>query len=65
VAVNGQTQGPFTDQQLLEGIHSGQVTPQTQVWNAALTGWTPAGQVPQLAGHFAAKAAPPPPPPAT
>jgi membrane protease subunit (stomatin/prohibitin family) len=64
VAANGQTQGPFTDQQLLEGIHSGQVTPQTQVWNAAMSGWTAAGQVPQLAGQFAAKSAPPPPPPA-
>ncbi len=64
VAVNGQTQGPFSPQQLQAGISSGQVTPETQVWNAGLGGWTPAGQVPALSSMFGATPPPPPPPPA-
>lgn len=62
VAVNGQTLGPFAPQQLTEAIQMGQVTPQTHVWNAGLSGWTAAGQVPQLATLFGATPPPPPPP---
>ncbi|MGH7127493.1 MAG: SPFH domain-containing protein [Planctomycetaceae bacterium] len=62
VAVNGQTQGPFTSQQLSEGIGSGRIGPATLVWAAGLPSWTPAGQVPLLAAHFQAPSPPPPPP---
>jgi membrane protease subunit (stomatin/prohibitin family) len=61
VAVNGQTSGPFTMAQMADGIASGQVKADTMVWCAGMTGWTPAGNAPQLAAHFAS--APPPPPP--
>lgn len=61
VAVNGQTQGPYGLEQVVQGIQAGQVTPQTLVWNPSLTGWTAAGQVPQLGTYFAP--APPPLPP--
>lgn len=64
VAVNGQQQGPFSPDQLAGGISAGQVTPTTLVWTAGMAAWTPAGQVPQLAGRFAAVPPPPPPPPA-
>lgn len=64
IAANGQTQGPFSPQQLAGGISSGQVTPSTLVWSAGMQGWTPAGQVPQLASYFSAGSTPPPPPPA-
>jgi len=64
VAVNGQTQGPFSDQQLAQAAQAGQISPATQVWTPALGGWTPAGQVPQLAGLFGPPSPPPPPPPA-
>jgi len=63
VAVNGQTQGPFTDQQMVQGIQSGRITQTSQVWNAQLPGWTAAGQVPQLSPYFSAPSTPPPPPP--
>jgi len=62
VAVNGQTQGPFTLQQLASGIGSGQISPETNVWTAGMAGWQPAQAVPQLASSFSAP--PPPPPPA-
>ena len=61
VAVNGQTQGPYNDAQLVQAIQSGQVSNATHVWSPALGAWTPAGQVPQLAGYFG-PATPPPPP---
>ena len=63
VAMNGQTLGPYTPEQLAQGIAAGQVNPATNVWMAGMPGWQPASQVPQLAGYFT-PAAPPPPPPA-
>ncbi|MBI1902409.1 MAG: SPFH domain-containing protein [Planctomycetia bacterium] len=63
VAVAGQTQGPFTAQQLAQGAAAGQLSAASQVWSAGMPGWSPAGQVPALAVVFAAP--PPPPPPAT
>ncbi|SFJ61610.1 SPFH domain-containing protein [Planctomicrobium piriforme] len=61
VAMNGQSEGPYDGPQLLAGIRGGKVTAQTLVWSPAIGNWTPAGQVPALAGAFAA--APPPLPP--
>ena len=62
VAVNGTTQGPIDPQQLTQRIGAGQITPQTLVWTNGMTGWTAAGQIPQLAWYFG-QASPPPPPP--
>ena len=62
VAVNGQSQGPFPAQQLAQGIAQGQITRETLVWTQGMSGWVPAGDVPQLATQFGS--APPPPPPA-
>ena len=62
IAVNGQTQGPFSVEQLVSAISSGQVSQDTLVWTAEIGGWTAAGQVPQLAGYFQATPPPPPPP---
>ncbi|MEM9293061.1 MAG: SPFH domain-containing protein [Acidobacteriota bacterium] len=61
VVSGGQSAGPFTPQQVVQGIGAGQVNPQTLVWTAGMGQWTPAGQVPQLAGYF--RSAPPPAPP--
>jgi membrane protease subunit (stomatin/prohibitin family) len=63
VAVNGQTTGPFTLDQLRQMAVQGQFTPQSQVWKQGMSGWAAAGTVQELAGCFAA-APPPPPPPA-
>ena len=61
VAVNGQTRGPFSAQQMAAGISSGEVTSETLVWSNGMAAWQPAGQVPPLASSFQAQ---PPPPPA-
>lgn len=63
VAVNGQTQGPYSTEQLAQSLSGGQLTANTLVWNPQLSGWTAAGQVPQLAGYFQHTPVPPPPPP--
>lgn len=59
VAVGGQSQGPYSAQQVAQAMAAGQVTPETLVWSAGMNGWTPAGQVPQLAAQLG-----PPPVPA-
>jgi membrane protease subunit (stomatin/prohibitin family) len=63
VAVNGQTTGPFTLDQLGQMAQSGQFTPQSQVWKQGMSGWAAAGTVAELGSVFA-QSAPPPPPPA-
>ena len=62
VAVNGQTQGPFTLQQMAAGVSQGQINGETMVWSQGMAGWAPASQVAQLASCFAAPPPPPPPP---
>lgn len=61
VAVNGQTQGPFSIQQMAAGVAQGQINTETMVWSQGMAGWLSASQVPQLASCF--NTAPPPPPP--
>ncbi|MDG2220370.1 MAG: SPFH domain-containing protein [Rubripirellula sp.] len=63
IAVNGQTQGPYSVEQLVAGITSGEVARDTMVWTAGMDSWLKADQAAQLASYFAA-ATPPPPPPA-
>ena len=63
VAVDGQTRGPFSIQQMGAGMSSGEITAETLVWSDGMTGWQPAGNVPQLSTSF--QASPPPPPPAS
>ncbi len=63
LAVDGQTKGPFTTEQVAAGIASSEVRSDSVVWSAGMQTWTPASQVPQLAGYFAAVTPPPPPPP--
>ncbi len=63
VAVDGQTRGPFTMQQLAAGVGSGELRPDSMVWTAGMPSWLAANQVPQLASLFTAPASPPPPPP--
>jgi len=62
IARDGQTLGPFSPEQMAQGIPTGQLTPSTLVWTAGMTGWVAAGQVHALTNLFAP--APPEPPPA-
>jgi len=61
VAVGGQQTGPFDMQALASQAAAGRLTPQTLVWTQGMAQWTPAAQVPALAGIFAS--VPPPLPP--
>jgi membrane protease subunit (stomatin/prohibitin family) len=62
VAVNGETRGPFSAQQMAAGISSGEVTTAMLVWSNGMPAWQAAGQVPQLSTSFQAPPPPPPPP---
>ena len=62
VAVNGQTTGPFSMQQVAQQIAAGQLSKSTTVWSAGMAGWQPAGEVTQLTPAFGAVPPPPPPP---
>lgn len=62
VAINGQTLGPFSAQQLAEGISRREITGATLVWTNGQANWAPAAQVPGLSSLFTS---PPPPPPAS
>jgi membrane protease subunit (stomatin/prohibitin family) len=61
VAIEGKQTGPFDIQALAAQASSGRLTQQTLVWTQGMAQWTPAGQVPALAGIFAN--VPPPLPP--
>jgi len=58
IAVNGQTQGPFTPEQIAGGIAAGQVRRDTLVWSAGMANWTAASQIPLFTAAF--QPAPPP-----
>jgi membrane protease subunit (stomatin/prohibitin family) len=57
----GRVVGPFTLPQLAEAVATGRVRAETYVWNAGMTSWVRAAEIPQVAALFAA--GPPPPPP--
>ena len=61
VDMGGQSQGPFTVEQIQSGVASGQVLPTSLVWAAGMAGWIAASTVPALQALFQA---PPPLPPA-
>jgi len=63
IAIEGHSHGPITLQELSQAIAGARVTGATPVWCAGMPNWTPAGQVPQLAGYFAPPAAGASPPP--
>lgn len=61
--INGQQQGPFDMNTLKQMIAQGQFSKETSVWKQGMSGWQPAGQVPDVAALFGAVPPPPPPPP--
>ncbi|GGO79683.1 SPFH domain-containing protein [Nocardioides deserti] len=61
VAFDGQQAGPFAAAALPAKVAGGQLSAETLVWRDGMAAWQPAGQVPDLAGLFAAT--PPPLPP--
>jgi hypothetical protein len=54
VAVNSQSTGPFSLEQLLGKIQAKEILPQTLVWRPGLTQWIPAQDVADFSEAFAA-----------
>jgi uncharacterized protein (TIGR00266 family) len=64
LAIDGQQVGPIPESELANRLRIGEITRATLVFCAGMTGWTPLGDVPQLAALAAgAPPVPPPPPP--
>jgi membrane protease subunit (stomatin/prohibitin family) len=61
VGVGSERAGPFDAAALSAQVAAGALTPASLVWKAGMTAWTPAGELADLAGAFAA--VPPPLPP--
>lgn len=61
IAVNGQQQGPYTQQVLQQMVQQGTLTRDTLVWKQGMSSWSKAGDVTEINGLFAA--VPPPLPP--
>ena len=62
--IGGQQYGPYDWKTCKQFVPTGQLTPQTMVWEQGMAAWTPAGQVPKLSALFApvAPSTPPMPP---
>jgi hypothetical protein len=56
------SRGPFSRLQLEQMARERKVIPETLVWSPGSDGWTPAGQVAELASLFSQVPPPPPPP---
>jgi membrane protease subunit (stomatin/prohibitin family) len=63
VIVNGQQSGPFTLQQVQQGLNQGSVNKESLAWRNGLPQWIRLSEIPELAPLFAAAPPPPPPPP--
>jgi membrane protease subunit (stomatin/prohibitin family) len=55
VVQNGQATGPFTLDDLARAAQAGTLRADTLVWTVGMAAWSPAAQVPQLAGVFAGR----------
>ncbi len=59
VAIEGQSGGPYTVEQVAQAAAQGRLNAGTLVWTAGMASWSPAGQVPQLASVLAPSVPPP------
>ena len=48
LAVDGTQAGPFSDEELVKLVQNDLLTPETLVWKAGMSAWTPAAQVPEV-----------------
>jgi uncharacterized protein (TIGR00266 family) len=64
LVVDGAQAGPISQDEVLARLRAGQVDRSTLVFTAAMSNWTPLGEVPQLSGAIpgGAVGVPPPPP---
>ncbi len=62
LAVKGQTEGPFSLEQIQARLAAGQVGPETLAYGPASREWLPMRSLPALAGLLGAGGPPPPPP---
>lgn len=59
VTVDGKSLGPFSSEQVISSLASGQYNESTIVWRDGFSDWMPLGQVPELGKRSAAPIPPP------
>ncbi len=59
IAIDGNPLGPFTIEQIRNGLASGQYSASTMVWRDGFADWQPAGRVQELTTNTATQAPPP------
>jgi uncharacterized protein (TIGR00266 family) len=64
IAVNGQAQGPYPEDEVKNMLNSGRITPDTMVWKEGMADWVAASSVPELRQGAAPGVPPVQPPPA-
>jgi len=60
VAVNGQSTGPYSGEQIVKNLAAGLYTLETQVWQDGYADWQPIGRVPELSASQQSSVASPP-----
>jgi len=58
--LDGQKQGPASEEELREWIAQGQLKSNDFVWSEGMSNWAPAGSIPELASLFASNPGVPP-----
>lgn len=61
VAVDGKSRGPFSREQIVEGIAAGLYNPRTLLWKKGFKTWTPLGEIPEFTGENSKVPTMPPP----
>ncbi|HSO08476.1 MAG TPA: DUF4339 domain-containing protein, partial [Desulfoprunum sp.] len=59
VAINGQQQGPFSQEHLRQALAVGSYSQDTLVWRQGFDAWRPIAQVPELLAPSAPSTSPP------
>ena len=59
VTVDGKSLGPFSSEQVISSLASGQYNESTMVWRDGFSDWMPMGQVPELGKQSVAPVPPP------
>ena len=63
LARNGETHGPYSEEQMRSFIQTGNVSQSDQICQEGSTQWLTLGSVPQFSGSLTSGNTPPPPPP--
>jgi len=62
LAINGNQEGPYSREEVVEAIRSGRADRQAHIFGAGMEQWAPLGSRPEFAAELGPATVPPPPP---